>query len=383
MHAPEPPANCQDLAGDLESVLDELQPDERDVLILRYLEDRRLTEVGLELGISEQAAQKRVARALDSLRGIFSKRGITVSSTALATTLASQAMAALPATFISSVASAAVGLASTAITTTTLSTAMNLMNVKTSAAILTAAVLTGTTTYYVKEREADRLRADLDSRSATEKQLTGARNESVAALQLKDQQIEQLQRSVGDLPRLRGEVDRLNRELAQLTKLRTENASLQKQLAANTRPSSGAESTPDEPPPDLSEYVPRGRWRNAGLATPDDTIMTLQWAAMNKDAEAVLAASTYPPETMEKMREHLTGSGWMGEDVRAEAVRIVGRIPTGTKMLVQLEEQMADGTTLRRPVTLIQEPDGWKATVTDLGMGVPIGQAIDLPRPGQ
>jgi hypothetical protein len=40
---------------------------------------------------------------------------------------------------------------------------------------------------------------------------------------------------------------------------------------------------------------------------------------------------------------------------------------------------MADGTTLRRPVTLIQEQDGWKTTVTDLGIGVPIGQTIEQP----
>lgn len=190
---------------------------------------------------------------------------------------------------------------------------------------------------------------------------------------------EQLQKNVSDLPRLRGEIDRLNRELAQLAKLRVENDQLQKKLSSATKPTRAADSTAADEPLDLSEYVPRSQWRYAGLATPDDTIMTLQWAAKNKNSEAVLAASSYPPDTLEKMREHLANPDWVGEDNPAEALRIVSRIPTGTKMIVQVEERMADGTTLRRPITLVQENDGWKATTTDLGMGIPVGRAVQLP----
>jgi RNA polymerase sigma factor (sigma-70 family) len=56
MHLEEPHSKVHDLTEDLESVLDELEPEERDALVLRYLEDRQLAEVGQELGVSEQAA---------------------------------------------------------------------------------------------------------------------------------------------------------------------------------------------------------------------------------------------------------------------------------------------------------------------------------------
>jgi len=55
---------------------------DRDAVVLRYFENKSLQEVGKALGIEERAAQKRVSRALEKLRRIFTKRGV-VSTTAI------------------------------------------------------------------------------------------------------------------------------------------------------------------------------------------------------------------------------------------------------------------------------------------------------------
>ncbi|MEZ5302261.1 MAG: sigma factor-like helix-turn-helix DNA-binding protein [Verrucomicrobiales bacterium] len=48
------------------------KPD-RQAIILRFLEGQRLSGVAAELGIGEEAARKRVARALGKLRRLFSR----------------------------------------------------------------------------------------------------------------------------------------------------------------------------------------------------------------------------------------------------------------------------------------------------------------------
>lgn len=69
----------------LDEGLMELRESERVALMLRYFEDRSLREVGTELGLREEAARKRVARALDRLTLFFKARGFAVSSGSTAT----------------------------------------------------------------------------------------------------------------------------------------------------------------------------------------------------------------------------------------------------------------------------------------------------------
>jgi hypothetical protein len=55
---------------------------DRDVVLLRFLLGRSFTQVGEELGMSDDAAQKRVERALHKLRRLLAGRGITSLSVA-------------------------------------------------------------------------------------------------------------------------------------------------------------------------------------------------------------------------------------------------------------------------------------------------------------
>src|SRR2546427_8455232 len=74
-----------------------LSETDRHAIVLRFYEGRNLREVGAALGASEDAAEKRVNRAVEKLRTFLTRRGITLSATVLTTTIASQAVTAAPA----------------------------------------------------------------------------------------------------------------------------------------------------------------------------------------------------------------------------------------------------------------------------------------------
>src|ERR1041385_5269977 len=69
----------------LEPAMAELDADDCDTLVLRYLEDRDLREVGAEFGISEDAARMRANRALERLRAVLGRKGVGVTSVLLGT----------------------------------------------------------------------------------------------------------------------------------------------------------------------------------------------------------------------------------------------------------------------------------------------------------
>jgi RNA polymerase sigma factor (sigma-70 family) len=94
-----------------EEVLDEalgrLGPQSRGMLVLRYFEGKSAREVGERLGISEDAARKRVSRAVDELREMFARRGVVMSATALVEALAATTLLKAPAELAGAAASAA------------------------------------------------------------------------------------------------------------------------------------------------------------------------------------------------------------------------------------------------------------------------------------
>ncbi len=85
------------LAPVLDDALADLAPADREALVLRFLAQRSLRDVGLALGLGEDAAQKRVARALDRLRQILARRGIASTAAALAAAVGAYATPPVPA----------------------------------------------------------------------------------------------------------------------------------------------------------------------------------------------------------------------------------------------------------------------------------------------
>ncbi len=80
----------------LDAALADLTETDHDAVVLRFLAGRSLAEVGATLGTNEDAAQKRVSRALEKLREAFRKRGVTVSGGIVAAALGVAAAQAAP-----------------------------------------------------------------------------------------------------------------------------------------------------------------------------------------------------------------------------------------------------------------------------------------------
>jgi RNA polymerase sigma factor (sigma-70 family) len=104
-------ANLAAIAPVLDEAVNELGAKDREAIVLRYFEQRDLSSVGSAIGSNEDAARKRVNRALDKLREMLRRRGVTLSSTALATVLGAQAVTAAPAGLAATIATASLATA--------------------------------------------------------------------------------------------------------------------------------------------------------------------------------------------------------------------------------------------------------------------------------
>ena len=99
----------EQIAPFLEPAMAQLREADRNAVVLRYFENKDLKAVGSALGVSEDTAQKRVARAIEKLRSFFSKSGAALSTAALTTALGSNAVQAAPAATVSAAIAAAAG----------------------------------------------------------------------------------------------------------------------------------------------------------------------------------------------------------------------------------------------------------------------------------
>jgi RNA polymerase sigma factor (sigma-70 family) len=68
-------ATWNDIAPIVDEALNELNDADRQVLLLRFFERRSMRDLGLALGVSEDAAKMRVSRAMEHLRAACGKRG--------------------------------------------------------------------------------------------------------------------------------------------------------------------------------------------------------------------------------------------------------------------------------------------------------------------
>lgn len=84
------------IAPILDEGIEKLDAASRDALILRFFQGEAFAAVGQSLGISEEAARKRVDRSIDKLRAFFTRRGFTISAAAVASGLAAFKAEAVP-----------------------------------------------------------------------------------------------------------------------------------------------------------------------------------------------------------------------------------------------------------------------------------------------
>ena len=81
-----------------------LREGERECVLLRFFQGLSFAEAGAALGLSEEAARKRVARALEKMRAFLGKEGVLIPGVALAALLTAHAAKAAPLTCQASIA---------------------------------------------------------------------------------------------------------------------------------------------------------------------------------------------------------------------------------------------------------------------------------------
>ncbi len=135
----------------LDEALLHLRDGDRTALVLRFLEERSLREVGSALGVDEDAARKRVSRALDRVAEFFRQRGFPIGTGAAA--VFAQATQAAPATV--AVTATQAGLAASGAATGLNLVLLHLMSLTKTQTALVCAVLVAAPLAYQQQAIAE------------------------------------------------------------------------------------------------------------------------------------------------------------------------------------------------------------------------------------
>jgi len=195
----------------LDEAMAELSDEDREALLLRFFKDRDFRAIAAALGISDDAAQKRVSRALERLRTGLTSRGVTTTAGALSALLMANSVSFAPAGLAATLSTAALAgttLAATATATATKAIAVTTLQKTLIAATLAVAVCTG----IYEARQTSVLREQNQTLRQQQAPLT-EQNEAIA--RERDDVARQL-------AALQDEKERLNRNTAELLKLRAE-----------------------------------------------------------------------------------------------------------------------------------------------------------------
>jgi RNA polymerase sigma factor (sigma-70 family) len=203
-------SNLAKLAPLLDEAIEELRAEDRTAILLRFFEQRDFRSIGQALGSNEDAARKRVTRAVEKLHGLLKGRGVSLSAAALGTLLAAETITAAPGGLAASIAGTALaGAASGAGLWATLIKLAAMTKIQ--SGVLGAVVLLGAAASVVIQHQAQ---------AAIRAQDQALRRQS-AELALQQTQNERLSglvkagsggNSLDDLASIRGEVESLRKQ---------------------------------------------------------------------------------------------------------------------------------------------------------------------------
>ncbi len=215
------------IAPHLDAALGELNAAERDAVLLRFFEKKSAQEMAQILGVSHEAAQKRVNRGVERLREIFAKHGVSVGVGGLATIISINAVQAAPAGLAATIAAASILSAGSG--TFTLMNIMTMTKIKLG---ISALVVAGVTTALVVQHQTQtKLHAE-----------NGSLQQQIAQLQTDNESFSNRLATAGDakklsdgqfneLLKLRGEVTQLRNSAYALTQPRNTPAGLETKQA--------------------------------------------------------------------------------------------------------------------------------------------------------
>ena len=181
----------------LAEAMGELNDADRDAVWLRYFETRPFAEVGVRLGLTENAVRMRVERALDKLRTALARRGLTSTSAVIGAALAHQAGIAAPAGLAATVTGAALTTTAGAAGWAAIFMSMTKLQV----GIVVAAVLAGAALCGSQAQDNAALRRELAARRPQTVAISALRDEN-RRLAAASAEIESLRRDDAELQQL-------------------------------------------------------------------------------------------------------------------------------------------------------------------------------------
>lgn len=220
---PDSAPDWEQLHPTLDEAMSELDEADRDALLLRYFKNHDLRTVGATLGISDDAAQKRVSRAVERLRELFAKRGVSVGAGGLAVVISANAVQAAPVGLTLTISTAAALTATTLTTTTTVTATKAIAMTTLQKTIVTAtiAVLAGAGLYEAhqnsKLNDQVKMLRQQQALSAEQNQQLEAENKAKAAQLVLVNENQNKTNSLNEMLRLRAEIARLRREADELS----------------------------------------------------------------------------------------------------------------------------------------------------------------------
>jgi len=214
----EPDAFWESISPHLDAALGELNDSDREALMLRYFEKKSAADMAGILGISEEAAQKRVSRAMERLRALFAGRGVAAGASGLALVITAHAVHAAPSGLAAAISSGV--FAGAAISTSTLITATKTIAMTTVQKVivtLSIAALAGAVLY--ESRKASDLRQQVQNLQQQQlplkaqiQQALKERDEASNQLASIRKKTEVARQAPAEVLKLRGEVGTLRQE---------------------------------------------------------------------------------------------------------------------------------------------------------------------------
>jgi RNA polymerase sigma factor (sigma-70 family) len=216
--ASEPVTDWARISPLLDEAMSELTGEDRDALLQRFFKNRDFRAIGQWLGVSEDAAQKRVSRALEKLRVQLARHGITTTAFALSTMLSANAVQVVPAGLAATFSTVALaGISSTVAGTATGAKAIAMTTIQ-KTLVATALVVTGGAGIYETQRarhfhqEVQTIQRQQAPLIEQIQQLQQERDAATSRLALLAEETGRLKLDASELLRLRGEVSRLRTE---------------------------------------------------------------------------------------------------------------------------------------------------------------------------
>jgi len=221
-------ARFEQIAPILDEAINQLSTPDRSAIVLRFYEGQDLRSIGQALALNEDAAQKRVARALEKLRRLLLRRGVALSGAGLAAMLGAEASTAAPAGLAASVSSAALAGAMAgkgALALTTLKVISSMIKVKIATGMIVVAGLG--IAFVLEQQSVAALRAQNRALEQQVAQLGQVPGPSAADPQTApDDPASRREEQLRELNRLRNQVGALRQQSGALAGLRTKNHAL-------------------------------------------------------------------------------------------------------------------------------------------------------------